>query len=180
MANDFDLEPEMHEFFRGPTFVRKLDAVTESAVDFFCAHLKDKLLRAGDKYGYTDQWSRDGWTQADCAAQLAEHVQKGDPLDVGAYAVFCHARGWSTKDERPAPRRPGVRHVIEVYFFSDETGLEACVRITSPVPLPVTNETMTPAKLLAHFGHGIPEVETDWRFMTDEEIAEYRNNQDED
>lgn len=72
-----------------------LDPVTDKAVDDFAAALKAKLARAGAKRGFTDEWSRQDWRE-NCLRDLRAHVEKGDPLDVAAYAMFCHARGWRT------------------------------------------------------------------------------------
>lgn len=68
---------------------------TEKLVDDFAAALKTKLARAEKKYGYSDNWRTDNW-EIDCQRELARHVQKGDPLDVAAYAAFCWARGYRT------------------------------------------------------------------------------------
>jgi hypothetical protein len=68
---------------------------TEKLVNDFMAALKAKLAKAEQKYGFTDNWRTDDW-EADCQRDLAAHVQKGDPLDVAAYAAFCWARGYRT------------------------------------------------------------------------------------
>jgi hypothetical protein len=64
------------------------------AVDAFAVALKDKLAKARAK-------GRSGWQ--DCPTQvlregLRTHTEKGDPLDVAAYAMFLWARWESTKD----------------------------------------------------------------------------------
>ena len=68
---------------------------TARAVDEFAAALKGKLLRTQQKDRGTTGWKYDNW-ERECKAQLAEHVAKGDPLDVGAYSMFCWARSWRT------------------------------------------------------------------------------------
>lgn len=68
---------------------------TEAMVAGFADALRAKLLKAQIKYGRGDDWRTDDWEE-DCRRQLAEHLRKGDPLDVGAYAAFCWARGWRT------------------------------------------------------------------------------------
>ena len=65
------------------------------ALAAFMAALRAKLRRAEEKYGYTNGWKTEDW-EAQCKAHLLEHLHKGDPLDVAAYAMFCHQRGWST------------------------------------------------------------------------------------
>ncbi len=54
-----------------------------------------KLAGALDKYGYADHWAVNAW-EAECKSALLKHVQKGDPVDVAAYAAFCWSRGWTT------------------------------------------------------------------------------------
>jgi hypothetical protein len=64
------------------------------AVDTFAAALKEKLLRAEEKYGWNGHWKRKGWSDNlnEC---LAEHIHKGDPLDVAAYCMFAYIHRWS-------------------------------------------------------------------------------------
>ncbi|KAG5182041.1 hypothetical protein JKP88DRAFT_290668 [Tribonema minus] len=62
----------------------------------FAAALWSKLLKAQQKYDRSNDWKTDDW-EAECRADLRRHVEKGDPLDVAAYAAFCWARGWSTR-----------------------------------------------------------------------------------
>ena len=68
---------------------------TSVALAAFMAALRAKLRKAELKYGYTNGWKTEDW-EAQCRAHLLEHLHKGDPLDVAAYAMFCHQRGWST------------------------------------------------------------------------------------
>ena len=74
----------------------KLHPNTEQLVYLFAEALRKKLLKAQEKYGYTDTWMHGDW-ETDCRWQLMEHVRKGDPLDVAAYAAFCWHHGWSTE-----------------------------------------------------------------------------------
>lgn len=76
-----------------------LDKKTENALNDFVEVLKEKLERAYQKYGYTDDWSKAQWTKEECVSELCHHVMKGDPVDVAAYSMFCWARGWSTNLE---------------------------------------------------------------------------------
>lgn len=60
-----------------------------------------KLLKAQAKRpDYPTGWRADDW-EADCRAGLLNHIQKGDPLDVMAYAAFMHYHGWSTAKPEP-------------------------------------------------------------------------------
>lgn len=64
------------------------------AVDTFAEALKEKLIRAEEKYGWNGHWKRKGWSDNlnEC---LAEHIHKGDPLDVAAYCMFAYIHRWS-------------------------------------------------------------------------------------
>lgn len=62
------------------------------AVDRFALEIKRKLAAARAK-------GRAGWETCDSAvlrAGLRDHIEKGDPRDVAAYALFLWARGEST------------------------------------------------------------------------------------
>jgi hypothetical protein len=95
---------------------------TAMLVNSFAISLAHKLLRAEQKYGYSNGWLKDDW-EAKCRSDLLEHVHKGDPLDVAAYAAFCWARGWSTTpaDPRPDPLE-ALREAMEalVYYSKAE------------------------------------------------------------
>lgn len=79
-----------------------LHPATASLVNRFAVALAEKLAAAERKYGYSDGWKRDDW-QEECRAHLMEHVRKGDPRDVAAYAAFCWHHGWSTTPDASAP-----------------------------------------------------------------------------
>lgn len=68
---------------------------TERLVRDFATALAAKLKAAEDKYGYDTGWARDDW-EGQCQADLRMHVEKGDPLDVAAYAAFCWFHKWRT------------------------------------------------------------------------------------
>lgn len=68
---------------------------TAALVERFAEALAKKLLAAQKKYGYTNKWMEPQWGQL-CQRELIDHVFKGDPLDVAAYAAFCWYHGWST------------------------------------------------------------------------------------
>ena len=78
-----------------------LNEHTAKMVRSFAFALGDKLKEAERKYGYTDGWRTEDWEE-ECRRQLLLHVQKGDPLDVAAYAAFCWARKWSTAPTPPS------------------------------------------------------------------------------
>ncbi|PRD42357.1 hypothetical protein C5748_16315 [Phyllobacterium phragmitis] len=69
------------------------------AVDQFAAAMKDKLARKRAE-------GRGGWDEpnqcsiAYLSRLLTEHVEKGDPVDVGNLAMMIHQRGASVADER--------------------------------------------------------------------------------
>lgn len=65
----------------------ELHPKTSKLVDDFAVALKDKLLRAQEKYGWQDEWSRHG-NITDMAMDLEDHFYKGDPRDVAAYCAF--------------------------------------------------------------------------------------------
>lgn len=68
---------------------------TPALVGRFAHALAAKLSAAEKKYGYTDGWMRNDWMD-ECRRKLAEHVGKGDPLDVAAYCAFLWHHGEST------------------------------------------------------------------------------------
>lgn len=74
--------------------MRHKDPLAELSASFAKA-LLEKLLAAKKKYGHQDDWMLPDWEES-CRKQLLEHVAKGDPLDVAAYAAFCWHHGWST------------------------------------------------------------------------------------
>ena len=69
---------------------------TAQLVRDFASALAGKLRAAEEKYGHTNGWLFDDW-EDECRQQLMKHIEKGDPLDVAAYAAFMWKRGWSTR-----------------------------------------------------------------------------------
>jgi hypothetical protein len=57
--------------------------------------LAEKLLRAQQKYGYSNEWADPSWMDK-CREDLRAHLEKGDPLDVIAYAAFLWYHDAST------------------------------------------------------------------------------------
>lgn len=70
----------------------------DTLVRGFAAALFKKLKAAEEKYGYKNDWARPDWADI-CREHMHEHLEKGDPLDVAAYAAFCWHHGWSTKKD---------------------------------------------------------------------------------
>ncbi|WP_237567173.1 hypothetical protein [Burkholderia thailandensis] len=78
-----------------PTIPAELHHDTAKLVRRFARALANKLLAAQRKYGYSDNWMRDGWAD-ECRAELMRHIQKGDPRDVAAYCAFLWHHNEST------------------------------------------------------------------------------------
>lgn len=69
-------------------------------VDNFAAVLKKKLAKGRAK-------GRSGWIGAGADhlnSLLLEHILKGDPVDVAAFAMFIHQNGYRTYIPKPAER----------------------------------------------------------------------------
>ena len=90
-----------------PTDAGALHPDTASLVDRFAAALKEKLLKAQQKYGYTNLWANDDW-QDECRAKLYEHLQKGDPRDAANYCAFMWHHEWSTARSPPTVAQEAV------------------------------------------------------------------------
>ena len=75
----------------------------DEAVDRFAAEMKSKLAkkRADGRGG----WEGSTCSEAFLSKLLREHVEKGDPLDVGNFAMMLHQRG-----ERIQPDPQPVEH----------------------------------------------------------------------
>jgi hypothetical protein len=76
----------------------------DAAVDAFAAALKAKLAEARAK-------GRGGWNNDEPGMQqrlsdmLRSHVEKGDPRDVGNFAMFLHQRGEAILPAQPKPEQ---------------------------------------------------------------------------
>lgn len=68
---------------------------SQALINELAIALAKKLLRSQKKYGYSNGWLTDDW-EDDCREDFMKHVEKGDPLDVIAYAAFMWKRGWKT------------------------------------------------------------------------------------
>lgn len=87
---------------------------TSDLVDRFAVALKAKLAKAEQKYGYSDDWLKTDW-KGELLESLAEHVFKGDPVDVAAYCAFAWHHGWSTSDAaNAAPPAKSADDLVEM------------------------------------------------------------------
>jgi hypothetical protein len=66
---------------------------------------------------------------------------------------------------------PAIEHAVFMYFTSDDTGINIRVRLRGPIPFPEAKETPTIPDTL-------PDIATDWRYMTAEEVKMYKDDQD--
>ncbi|WP_242430053.1 hypothetical protein [Kluyvera intermedia] len=88
-----------------PSMPVDLHPDTQKLVADFSTALAEKLYKAQLKYGYSDNWTRDGWAE-ECLQHFHQHIDKGDPRDVAAYCAFMWYHGWSTA--LPAPSVPAA------------------------------------------------------------------------
>lgn len=104
------------------------------AVDRFAAAMKRKLAQKRAE-------GRDGWEDKDqCSGEflshlLREHVEKGDPLDVGNLAMMLHQRGEKISPAPPAStelREENERLKAGIKRLSDEE--EYCAEVTGEDP----------------------------------------------
>lgn len=88
----YDTEDGVIAWFARPAPDTTLPRRDEAAVDRFATTMKAKMASARAK-------GRSGWndplqcTAADLSRMLREHVEKGDPVDVGNFAMMLHQRG---------------------------------------------------------------------------------------
>jgi hypothetical protein len=76
----------------------KLHPDSQALVVGFAEALAKKLTAAQEKYGYTNLWQADNWTE-ECLMHFNEHVSKGDPIDVAAYCAFMWFHEWKTNSD---------------------------------------------------------------------------------
>lgn len=58
--------------------------------------MANKLMKAQEKYGWTNGWRDERFTPAMWTEETIRHIQKGDPLDVINYMAFARDRKWAT------------------------------------------------------------------------------------
>lgn len=92
-----------------PVIPDGLHPATADLVLRFATALAEKLHKAEQKYGYADDWKKDGWS-TQCQSHFLQHITKGDPRDVAAYCAFMWHHGWSTK---PAAQAFDYRSILE-------------------------------------------------------------------
>lgn len=90
----------------------------DSLVAGFAAALLQKLLAAEEKYGFDDDWQRTTW-ENELRESLRHHVEKGDPLDVAAYAAFAWYHGWSTSSNLKDREIAAAREYVVKAFPND-------------------------------------------------------------
>lgn len=69
-----------------------LEALINDFADTLLKKLKQKFLEG------KDGWDDPAWLRADIIRQLLEHVEKGDMVDVAAFAMFA----WNQEGDRAA------------------------------------------------------------------------------
>lgn len=84
---------------------------TAELVITFAGALAGKLNLSEIKHGFSNGWKTMDWRE-ECLRQLVLHIEKGDPLDVAAYAAFCWARGWLTTDAMPGRVEVGLPDLL--------------------------------------------------------------------
>lgn len=104
MTKQFEIEP-LHELGTGKLHAFEITvpidapaghSLTDYLIDRFATALKAKLHRTREKYGYQDEpWAKPSLVDA-MREDLYRHLEKGDPLDVAAYAAFLWFHGAST------------------------------------------------------------------------------------
>lgn len=102
-----------------PSIPANLHPDTQKLVADFSTALAEKLYKAQLKYGYSDNWTRDGWAE-ECLQHFHHHISKGDPRDVAAYCAFMWFHGWSTA--LPAPSIPAVPDEASIF----EAAIDIC------------------------------------------------------
>lgn len=73
----------------------------------FAEALAEKMLKAEQKYGYTDNWMRPDWGN-ECRTELMRHVHKGDPKDVAIYCAFLWHHNEPTIVREPSTIRVNI------------------------------------------------------------------------
>jgi Lar family restriction alleviation protein len=90
---------------------------TLDLVKRFAVALAKKLRLAEEKYGYGDGWADGDW-EAVCREHLYQHLDKGDPRDVGAYCAFMWHHGWITSRPDAGGGVREAQHIIERILLS--------------------------------------------------------------
>lgn len=75
---------------------------------------------------------------------------------------------------------PGIRYSVSVYLISESKDAEIIMTIDSPVVLPPVIAAPSADAILRQFGCDAAQLfggADDWRLMTIEEVADYRERQ---
>lgn len=97
----------------------------DEAVDRFAAAMKTKLRKKRAE-------GRSGWDGPECDANvltrlLRDHVEKGDPLDVGNLSMMLHQRGERIQtDPEPQPVEVAVKSVAYFSEYISEAAVTWC------------------------------------------------------
>lgn len=114
-----------------------LHPATSDLVDRFAVALKEKLAASERKYGWTDEWAKDDW-QERCQRSLAEHLAKGDPRDVAAFAAFMWHHGWPTVSADPHAPPAGYVQAVPTITHGDQLPDGVPVRAIDKADYPAT------------------------------------------
>lgn len=137
---------------------------TNALVDRFAKAMKEKLLKAQQKYNYGAHWATTDW-EDECRDNLKQHIGKGDPLDVANYCAFMWHHGWPTVEPKPEwlvkrlerdalIKQHGIHEFnrgpqhdswgwqgCKWYYSTPEDALDAKLKEESLPTPPITNET---------------------------------------
>lgn len=69
-------------------------------VSVFATAMLEKLIKARAKRGFTNDFIKDVDNADTMRLALYNHINKGDPVDVGNYAMFLHMLGEPTANDR--------------------------------------------------------------------------------
>lgn len=95
-----------------------------------------KMVRSQVKRGVSNEWLTDDW-ETECRRQLSLHVEKGDPLDVIIYGMFCHYRGWSTSLEHTSESIANQNRSDVCMQFSKDIAVAEKLKLNAPTKLQV-------------------------------------------
>jgi hypothetical protein len=73
--------------------------ILNNTIEKFSQALAAKLQAAEEKYGWKGAWLEESRVPS-MRTDLAIHIQKGDPLDVAAFAMFLWYHGASTNEDQ--------------------------------------------------------------------------------
>ena len=71
--------------------------VLDNTIQQFAKALAFKLAKAEEKYGWGGAWLEESCVPA-MREDLRKHIEKGDPLDVAAFAMFLWYHGATTNE----------------------------------------------------------------------------------